>query len=170
MGQIALFLLLALASGLTLAMLFVGMQLFFGSFLSGVERAAAEHPGRAFLTGLINTVFLFALGYLFVTWGQSVGSPVLGAIGVIFWLFLILGMVFGLAGMVLLARTRINGDDDGWRPVANAGGILFLACLTPYVGWFGFLPYLLLRGLGAVLIFSLQAYRGRKSTDAQAAG
>ena len=167
MGQIALIFLFALATGLTVVMLFVGMQVFFGSFLEGVERAATEHPGRSILTGLINTLFLFALGYLFITWGQSAGNPILGAIGVIFWLILVVGMIFGLAGMVLLARTRLYRETGGWRLIANAGGILFLACLTPYAGWFGFLPYLVLSGLGAVMIHALQAYRDRTSAEAE---
>jgi len=167
MGQIVLFLLLAGASGLSVAMLFVGMQAFFGSFLEGVEQAADEHAGRAFLTGLINSIFLFAVGYLFILWAQSTGVAVLGAVGVIFWLVLLIGMVYGLAGMALLARTRLYGDAAGWRPLANVGGILFLACLTPYVGWFGFLPYLILRGLGAVMIHSLRAYRARRGTGTE---
>ena len=162
MGRIGLFLLLAAASGISTAMLFVGMQVFFRTFLEGVEQAASEHPGRAFLIGLVNTVFLILVGYLFITWAQSTGAPILGAIGFVLWFVLALGVVFGLAGMVLLARSRIYGQSAGWRPVANSGVILFLACLTPYVGWFGFLPYLILRGLGAVMIHSLRVYRTRR--------
>jgi hypothetical protein len=161
MERIGLFLLLAAASGLSIAMLFVGMQVYFGAFLEGVEQAADEHPGRSFLTGLVNAIFLILVGYLLVTWAQSTGFSLLGAIGFIFWFVLALGVMFGLAGMVLLARTRIYGQSAGWRPVANSGGILFLACLAPYVGWFGFLPYLILRGVGAVMIHSLKAYRTR---------
>jgi hypothetical protein len=163
MGQFGFIVLLLIASGFSTAMFFVGMQVYFGSFLEGVERAAGEHPGRSFLTGLINTIFLIALGMLFVSWGQSAGAPLLGGVGVIFWIIFLVGIVFGLSGMVLLARTRIYGEAPGWRPVANTGGILFLACLTPYIGWFGFLPFLILRGLGAVMLHTYGIYRGRRA-------
>ncbi|MEJ2011059.1 MAG: hypothetical protein P8X64_02415 [Anaerolineales bacterium] len=165
MGQFGFILLLLIAFGISIAMLFVGMYVFFRSFLQGVERAGTNNPGRAFLTGLINTIFLIALGMLFVSWGQSTGFAILGGIGALFWILLLVGIVFGLSGMVLLARTRLYGEAAGWRPVANSGGILFLACATPYIGWFGFLPYLVLRGLGAVMLHMYEFYRVRRSTD-----
>jgi len=169
MGQIGLFLLLAAVTGITVSMLFVGLAAFFGAYLGGVERAAGERPGRAFLLGLINAAFLFAVGFLLVTWAQASGAPLLGALGVVVWLVLIVGVIFGLGGMVQLARARLYPKADGWRPTAVAGGILFLACLTPYVGWFGFLPYLVLYGLGGVIMHSLDAFRGRRKASAEAA-
>jgi hypothetical protein len=163
MDQIVLFVILAIAVGVTLVMLFVGLQAFFGSFLSGIQDAADANPGRSVLIGLINALFLLAIGYVFVAWAQSTGVALIGLVGVILWIALTLGLVFGLTGMVLSARERLTPGVDTWRSLASAGGILVLASLTPYVGWFGFFPYLLLRGLGGV-VFNLQAaYRARKS-------
>jgi len=109
---------------------------------------------------------LFAVGFLLVTWAQASGAPVLGALGVLVWLVLIVGVIFGLGGMVQLARARLSPQAEDWGQTAVAGGILFLACLAPYVGWFGFFPYLVLRGLGGVIMHSLEAYRERRQPAA----
>ncbi len=162
MDQLVLFLLLAIAAGITLVMLFVGLEAFFGSFLRGIQDAVDAHPGRSVLIGLINTLFLFAIGYLFVAWAQSTGVALIGLLGVIIWVALALGLVFGLTGMVLSARARLIPEGDNWRSTASAGTVLVLASLTPYIGWFGFFPYLLLRGLGGVVFQLRGAYRERR--------
>lgn len=162
MQQSVLFLLLAMAAGLALVMLFVGMYAFFGNFLRGVKAAVDANPGRSVLIGLINALFLLAIGYLFIAWAQSTGIVLLGLLGGLLWLGLSFGLVFGLGGMVLSARDRLNPESETWRSVASAGGVLVLASLTPYIGWFAFFPYLLVRGLGGVVIHLQAAYRDRK--------
>lgn len=163
MDQIVLFLLLAIVAGITLVMLFVALNAYFGNSLRGIQGAIDANPGRSVLIGLINVLFLLAIGYLFVAWAQSTGVALIGLLGAILWVALALGLVFGLTGMVLSARARLMPEGDTWRSVASAGAILVLASLTPYIGWFAFFPYLLLRGLGGVVIHLQAAYRERRS-------
>ncbi len=163
MNQVVLFLLLAIAAGLSLDMLFVGLHAFFGRFVAGIQDAVDANPGRSILIGLINTLFFLAIGYLLVAWAQSAGLAFIGLLGVLFWIALALGLIFGLTGMVLSARARLTPGEDKWPSLASAGAILVLASLTPYIGWFGFFPYLLLRGLGGVVIHLQAAYRRRGS-------
>ena len=166
MNQVVLFLLLAMAAGLTLDMLFVGLYAFFDKFVHGIQEALDANPGRSLVIGLINTLFFLAIGYLLVAWAQSAGLALIGLLGVLFWLALTLGLVFGLTAMVLSTRARLMPGELGWRSVASAGAILLLGSLTPYIGWFVFFPYLLLRGLGGVVIHLQAAYRRRGSEEA----
>ena len=163
MNQVGLFLLLAIAAGATLDMLFVGLNTFFNKFVQEIQDAIDANPGRSILIGLINALFFLAIGYLLVAWAQSAGLALIGLVGVLFWLALTLGLVFGLTGMVLSARARLTPGEETWRSLAAAGAILILASLTPYLGWFLFFPYLLLRGLGGIVIHLQTAYRRRGS-------
>jgi hypothetical protein len=163
MNQVVLFLLLAITAGLTLDMLFVGLNAFFYKFVHGIQDAVDANPGRSILIGLINTLFFLAIGYLLVAWAQSAGLALIGFFGALFWIALAMGLVFGLTGMVLSARARLTPGEETWRSIASAGAILILASLTPYIGWFLFFPYLLLRGLGGVVIHLQAAYRRRRS-------
>jgi hypothetical protein len=115
-------------------------------------RVAQALPARSFLIGLVNAVFVLALAFGLGALGSNLGVPVVGLLALLLVACLAVATTFGLAGMVKaigasLAPTASELRRTIWGTVALA-----LACLAPYVGWFGLLPYVALRGLGAFIL------------------
>ena len=54
--------------------------------------------------------------------------------------------------MVQIVGARLMPGGQGLRPAIWGTVALTLGCLTPYVGWFGLLPYVVIRGLGAFVL------------------
>jgi hypothetical protein len=143
---------------LCLAALFLVLGSLFPVPIERTRRAAEGALARSFLIGLINAVFVVAIGMGLGALAQNTGLGFLGAIVFLLAAALVIVLTFGLAGVVetvggRLAQDRGRVRKTGWGTVA-----LTLACLTPYVGWFGLLPFVALTGIGA---FVLGWYTGR---------
>jgi hypothetical protein len=145
-------LILLIFGSLCLVALFVVVNVLFQGFVSGIRLAAHETPGRALLVGLVNFVFLALLAMVLGRAAQNLGLQFLGLLAMLFVVLLVIGVTFGLAGMVELVAERLVPDYTGWRRTAGGAAAMTLACITPYVGWFGLLPYVGLRGLGALIL------------------
>ncbi|MGH2607228.1 MAG: hypothetical protein ACRDG5_11620 [Anaerolineales bacterium] len=144
-------LLIALGA-ICLIALFVALGAFFPRRIERTRREADGSPGRSFLIGLVNTVFLVAL----IVALQGAGSGMLGGVlrALVFALaaLAIVAATFGLASMVELAGERLFPKTNPMPRTIGGAAVMILACLTPYLGWFGFFPYVALRGLGAFLL------------------
>ncbi|NIS80906.1 MAG: hypothetical protein GTO14_12000 [Anaerolineales bacterium] len=145
-------LIVSLFVGVCIVALFVALRVLFRNLVEDTSRAAEESPGRAFLIGLVNFLFTYALLVLLGRLVQTTGLQFLDFINVILIVILSIGLVFGLSGMVELFSEKLLPDRTGWRRTAGSAATLTLACITPYVGWFGLLPYLGFRGLGAFVM------------------
>jgi hypothetical protein len=81
-----------------------------------------------------------------------------GADGVVQVVAVVLGILaavvvsLGMTAMVQLTGERLFPQMRPVSRTAAGSAVLFVACLTPYVGWFGLFPYVTLRGLGAFLL------------------
>lgn len=124
----------------------------FPKWIRNGRQVADRMPGRSLLLGLVNLSFLAAV---FVAFSGLAGSLSLNflylpALGV-----LALGVVGGSFALVitaeLVAERLFPGRsalDRTWR-----GGLaVVLACMTPFVGWFVLLPYMVMLGFGAFII------------------
>ena len=123
----------------------------FPKWIRNGRQVADRMPGRSLLLGLVNLSFLAAV---FVAFSGLAGSLSLNflylpALGV-----LVLGVVGGSFALVITAelvaerlfpsRTAL---DRTWR-----GGLaVVLACMTPFVGWFVFFPFVAIFGLGTLI-------------------
>lgn len=144
-------LLIALGA-ICLIALFVALGAFFPRRIDRTRREADRAPGRSFLIGLVNVLFL--VGLALALQGSGLAMRV-GALRVLIFILAALGIVavtFGLASMVELAGERLFPKTDPMPRTIGGGAVMILACLTPYVGWFGFFPYVAMRGLGAFLL------------------
>ncbi len=164
MNQVVPIFFLLVLTGVCLVAFFMVMTAFFGRILERTKTIAIERANRSFLTGLVNGLFLTALGVAFLALGQNTGAG-----GVVFFvlafvisLTLLIGILFGLTAMVLVLKERIYPGQLGNRPLVYAGSIGTLACLTPYIGWFGLFPYMIFRGLGAYVITLFEIRRERR--------
>lgn len=163
MDQPFLLVLLVVLIGFCLAAFFITLDALFGEMVEGITRSAKEKPGKAFWVGLVNAIFLGAIAIGLVSLAEnSVLGLVLAVPGFAFGIFAVVGIVFGLAGMVRLIAGQVFPGKEGWKLQASGAGVVILACLVPYIGWFGLFPYLGLRGFGAFILYLMELYRAKR--------
>lgn len=133
-----------------LVALFVVLINLFHDIIEDAQRAAQDSPGRTFLVGLIN--FLSIMGIAIALLAGPTGMPLLSFLGLFLMILLVIGVVFGLSAMVELVNEQLTPGQAGWKFTAGGAIALTMACLTPYLGWFGLLPYVGCRGLGAFIL------------------
>lgn len=140
---------------LCLLAFFPVLDVFFGRRVERTRRMIETAPGRSFLVGLANFVFVVILVMILFGGGRAIGGMVerlLGLLALILLIPLVIGAAFGLAGAVKVTGARLLPGAGGlkqtlWGTLALGG-----ACALPFVGWFGMLPYVGLTGLGAVVL------------------
>ena len=149
--------------GATLVGLFVVMSALFTSWIARTREAAETQAARSFLVGLVNLIFVGALIAAVIALADNTGLDFVIVVAVLLAAVLVIGITFGLAAMAQIVGARILPGGRGLRPLIWGTVALTLGCLTPYVGWFGLLPYVALRGLGA---FGLALYSRRRRVEA----
>ncbi len=122
--------------------------------------------GRVFLLGLVNLIFFGAIIIVLVwlanlirnNWSGPAGilAGILGLIALVILLALGVFALNGLAGLAVLMGARIGPAKSPIRSDLRGGLLLVLACLTPYIGWFVFTPFVLSLGLGASILALFQ--------------
>ncbi len=163
MNEPNLLLMLVVLIGFCLVAFFITLEALFGELVGGVTRSAEEKPGKAFWVGLVNTAFLIAIAIGLMSLAEiSVFSLVLAVPGFAIGIFVAAGIVFGLAGIVRLIAGLVFPGKERWKSQALGAGVLILACLVPYIGWFGLFPYLSLRGFGAFILHLMELYRANR--------
>lgn len=167
MDQVFSILILTILTGLCLVALFLTLQAYFSRLLERSRSVAAESASRSFLIGLVNVIFLIAVGVALLSLGQNTGVGLLFILAFVIGLILILAILFGTTAMVLLLKDRLFPGQLGNRPIALAGSVATLACLTPYIGWFGLFPYIVFRGMGALVITLVEMWRESRQARAQ---
>lgn len=146
-----------------LVALFLALGAFFPRRLERTRREADRSPGRSFLIGLVNALFLTALMFALQGRGPGVLGGALTVLAVVLAAIGVVALTFGLAAMAQLAGERLFPKASPIPRAIGGSAVLILASLTPYLGWFGFFPYSALRGLGA---FLLGWWTGRGETSA----
>ena len=164
MDQGLFFLALIVLSGLCLTGLFVVVNNLFRETVESAKQIAHDSPGRAFLTGLINFLFIMVIAIALQSVAQTLGFQLLGFIGLFLMFLLAVGVTFGFSTMVELVSERLTPGQTSWKFTAGSAFALLLACLTPFLGWYGLLPYVGLRGLGAFILSIIARFQ--RSADA----
>lgn len=121
-------------------------------------------PGKTFMVGLVNYVFLGAIALVAANLG-----PV-AVIGLLLACVLLVGTFLGLPAVALLVGERLNdlreGETSPWSEIVGGGAALYLAALVPFVGWFLLLPALCLWSFGAAAL-TLASRREREPLGAE---
>ena len=165
MGQVVEMLLLVVLLGAAVVALLAAVGALFQRLVGNGRQAAERMPGRSFLLGLVNTLFLGAITLAFAGLGENLGVPVLFLPGLAALALLAAGATLGLAAVVELLAGRLFPARAGLGRTARAGAVLYLACLTPFVGWFALLPYAVMLGLGAVILGLFGGHRPAAADD-----
>jgi hypothetical protein len=161
-----------LLGSLTLVALLGTIDLFLPKPVARARQRLETSPGRCFLVGIINLIFLFVILVLWFAWSQYKGGPDIMPylISSIWVILLIIGLIIpGIPGLVALARLTGIRWNTSASPLGQnlCGGLLLvLACLTPYVGWFIFTPALLSTAIGAGLLTFFQRKTVSPPTEA----
>ncbi len=136
----------------TLVGLFIVMNALFTPWIARTCQAAETQAARSFLVGLVNLVFVGALISAVIALADNTGLDFIIVLAVLLAAALAIAAAFGLAAMVQIVGARLMPGGQGLRPAIWGTVALTLGCLTPYVGWFGLLPYVVIRGLGAFVL------------------
>jgi hypothetical protein len=147
-------LLLIVFGGLGLVSIFTVIGLLLPVPVNRTRAALETSLGRSLLLGLVNFLCVGLLDALFIVLAQRLGNikiiaGVLVVIGALLSLALALLSMLGLASLADLLGHHIGEPKNEFHALARGGGLLFLAGLTPFIGWFAFTPLVLLAGLGA---------------------
>lgn len=146
--------------GLTGTFLVVGVL--FRQTTSRAAHAADDSTVRSFWLGVVNFLFLGALGLLFSGLADGTGVRLLQIPALFLFGLLIVMLTFGLAAVAALVGGRLLPDSTSARQHLWGSVALIVGSLTPVVGWFGLFPYAAFLGVGA---FVLSWTRGRPSVE-----
>lgn len=138
---------------------FTVMNVLFPKRVAKEQSIIQQAAGRSFWIGFINIVFLIPIFLLLFSIADRISSG-LKAI-VMFPAIIILALIIGLASFGLLAMVNMVGEKlvpDGSLMKRTFWGTLIvgLACALPFVGWFLLLPYVLILGVGSVILSFFQ--------------
>jgi len=170
--QILGLILLVLLGGVTVIALLVTVNLMVPMAVENARKKIEINLFRSFLIGLVNLVFalalLFLLGFLATLFkktggnmttidlAQIVGPGIFVVLGVLVTLTVLLFSLRGLSALTNLLGSRIGPAKSPFWSDARGGLLLVLACLTPYVGWFVFTPFVICVSLGASILALFQ--------------
>jgi hypothetical protein len=132
----------------------IALMLVVAALWPGLTRRARQSlegaPGKAFVVGLVNYVFLGAIGLVLMNLGP------IAAIGLLLGAALLVGTFLGLPAVAALIGARLHSlrerDATPWGEIVAGGVALDLAILVPIVGWFILLPALFLWSFGAAAL------------------
>jgi hypothetical protein len=168
MGQILSALVIAILGVVCLIALFFVLGVLFPRQVENTHTAAEAEPGRAFLVGLVNLVFLSALVLALASIADKRGLAILQLLALLILALLVVGVTFGLSGMAHLVGQRILPERSGMQRTLWGSLALILASLTPFVGWFGLFPYVGMQGLGGFVLGLFSRRRSELTPDVEA--
>lgn len=160
---------LIIGGTLSITALFAVLGALFPRPIEHASAVAGALPGRALLVGLINVLFFGALGAVLGGIAETSGRWGVGLLALLAGALLAAAAALGLAAVARQIGGRLAPERGPQAQAAVGAVALCLACLTPYVGWYGLLPYVTLLGVGS-LVISLVAATRRLADEADLGG
>ena len=132
--------------------LFLALNGLFPRMVEAAQRGAERMPGSAFALGLVNVLFPILLAVAISALAEAVGLALLQIPAILILAALVIVSLFGLSALSRLLGARLYPERNASEQITRGALILVLACLTPFVGWFLLLPYVVFRGVGGWVI------------------
>jgi hypothetical protein len=145
-------LILTLAIGVTLVASFAVVTALFPAATSRTRKAMVASPGTSFAIGLVNSLFMGGIALALAGLADGLGAGLLRVPAVGLFALLVILMTFGLTAAAEVIGQRLFPDRSATASSLLGGLALVLACLTPFVGWFGILPYVTFLGVGGFIL------------------
>ena len=154
---------LTIAVALTLVALFVVVAALFPSAIARTRHSMETSPGASFAIGLVNSLLMGGIALALAGLADGLGFGLLRVPAVGLMAILVVLLTFGLSGATNMIGGRLFPERSATGRGLLGGTGLVLACLTPFVGWFGVLPYVSFLGIGG---FILSLFRRETEADA----
>lgn len=155
MNEVLWFAVFVLLLAAALAGFFLVIDALFPARVEKTRSAAQRMMGRSFMVGAVNTLF-FGVIALVLFGISNDAAGLIKAIVMIPALFLsgilLIGLSFGLAGMVRFLGERLFPEQAAWKRTVGSVFVLCLGSAVPVAGWFLLLPYLGLTGFGGFIL------------------
>jgi hypothetical protein len=150
---------------LALSALFSALILLFPEPIRQARENLENRPWRSIFLGTLNFVGAGFIAMLLIGLGAALSrgdflqSPstnefyyillytLLGVIGIA----LAIPTLIGLGAVIILMGERLGKVRTPFLTYLRGGGLLLLACATPFVGWFIFTPLVIWASLGSVI-------------------
>lgn len=143
---------LATVLALTLIAFFTVLEALFPAKHQAIRVVAEAQPGRSFLIGSVNFLFFGVIALAALGLAERSGLQVVALVGLLIGALLALALVMGLSASVQLLGRRLAPTGTRVQQSLAGSSMVILAALLPIIGWFVLLPYLILLGLGALII------------------
>jgi hypothetical protein len=133
--------------------LFAALMLLLPDPIRQARANLEEQPWRSMFLGILNFIgagLVFALLVTLMgnsTRLQSILVPLLFLIGMV----VAVPTLIGLCAVIMLVGVRLGETSKPLFTYLRSGGLLLLACVVPFIGWFVFTPILLWASMGSVI-------------------
>ncbi|MDH5506259.1 MAG: hypothetical protein OEZ02_03450 [Anaerolineae bacterium] len=156
-------LILGISVLITVLAAFLLVGTLFPKLVSSSRKNIDEMAGRAFWLGLVNTLFLVAV---MAGLGMIVNITQVQALilfPVVVAAMIVIFAVTGLTGLSQSIGERLFADRSQIQQHLLGAGVMTLGSLTPFVGWYFLLPYMLIVGIGSVVATLSQGWRDARN-------
>ncbi len=140
---------------LNLIPFFIVLVTLFPARAARTLEAANHMPGRSFVIGLVNFLFLLLISLALFSLAERAHDllkVILLFPALIFTVLLAVALSFGLGSMAALVGERLAPAQAAWKRTFWGALLLGLGGSVPLLGWFLLLPYAAWVGMGAFII------------------
>ena len=173
-GSIIALLILVPLGLLALSALFSALIVLFPEPIRQARENLENRPWRSIFLGALNFVGAGLIAMLAVGLGAALSrgeilqSPTTGEFfySLVYALMALIGIalaiptLIGLGAVIVLMGERLGKVRMPFLTYLRGGGLLLLACITPFIGWFVFTPLVIWASLGSVIAILVKPKKG----------
>jgi hypothetical protein len=140
---------------LNLIPFFIALVTLFPARAAKTQDVANRMPGRSFVIGLVNFLFLLLISLALFSLSERVEGllkVILLFPALVVTILLAIALSFGLGSMAQLIGERLVPAQSAWKRTLWGTLLLGLGGSVPLLGWFLLLPYAAWVGMGAFII------------------
>jgi len=134
---------------------FIALTTLFPARTAKTQEIANRMPGRSFVIGLVNFLFLLLIALALFSLSEQLGGVLRGILllpALFLTVLLAIALSFGLGSMAQLLGERLAPARPVWQRTLWGTILLGLGGSVPLLGWFLLLPYAAWVGMGAFII------------------
>ena len=153
-GPILLFIIGIPLSLIALIALFSALILLLPEPIREVRKNLDTHPWRSIFLGILNVLGMGVIIFLVLSLIKFISyewQPIFIGLIAVLCLLLAIPAMIGLSAVIITVGVRLGERPKPFFTYLRGGGLLLLACLAPFIGWFVFTPLIVFASLGSVM-------------------